>query len=212
MRTPAMLLTAAATLAAAATVTTLLASPTPATAITNCDTANASLNAEELEFLRILNDERARRGLVALVPSETLNRAAAWKSEDPSAYPPLFDHVDSLGRRSLQRTRDCGYSLGAGENIAYGFGSAASVFNGWMNSPGHRANMLNKNYRAVGIGQYGRAWTLNLGTVVDVPATYPTPPTATTPTPTATATATATPTPPARPAGKKVRLPTVSRD
>jgi uncharacterized protein YkwD len=184
--------------------------PRTAEALTNCDTSTAALDASELEIVTLFNQARAQQGLAPLKVSPALSRAAAWKSADPSATGSggyAFSHTDSLGRLPSARARDCGYPGGAGENIAWGFGSAQSVFNAWMNSPGHRAAILG-NYQVVGIGRVGSAWTAKFGTVDDsgsggtAPAATPTAtkPAATTTAgqsyPTASPTATATNTAP----------------
>ncbi|MBE7520400.1 MAG: CAP domain-containing protein [Thermoflexaceae bacterium] len=168
----------------------------PAHAITNCETSEEGLNAAELEMLALINAERAKVGAPALKVSPGLNRTAAWKSADSSAYGPGFSHRDSLGRWPSQRARDCGYPGDAAENIAYGYPSPAATVAAWMGSAGHRANILNATYVVIGLGQHGTAWTNNFGFVDDSGGTQPPPPpppppTATQPQPPATATATA---------------------
>jgi hypothetical protein len=83
-----------------------------------------------------------------------------------------FSHDDTpIGRTWSQRISDCGYNHGTwiGENIAAGYSSAASVFEGWKNSPGHNSNMLSTNFTAIGIGRYqgggtfGVYWTTAFG-------------------------------------------------
>lgn len=170
---------------------TQLAHPASA-GTTNCQTSSAELDAAEQEMLRLHNQARAAHGLEPLTLSPTLSRAAAWKSADSSAVPPGFSHTDSLGRSPARRAQDCGYPTGAGENIAYGFPGVRATFDAWMNSDGHRANILSPYYRAIGIGAEGSAWTVKFGTIVDSqsePAPTPTPtptPAAIPPTPTPT--------------------------
>ncbi len=163
-------------------------------AITNCDTSTAANDSAELTMLQLVNAARSAQGAHALVLSPNLNRMAAWKSEDSSAVPPNFDHVDSLGRSPFERGTDCGYGSGAAENIAYGFGSAQAAFDAWMQSAGHRANILNGGYVAVGIGHSGSAWTMNFGFVDDSGAPPPTAPPTKTPVPTKTPAPIPTPT------------------
>ncbi|MDZ7727570.1 MAG: CAP domain-containing protein [Dehalococcoidia bacterium] len=192
----------------------LIQSHGTAGAVENCSTSTAALSAAEQEMLRLHNEERARHGLSALQPSSSLNRAAAWKSADSSASGSNFSHTDSLGRGPSERAQDCGYPGGAAENIAYGYPSAQATFDAWMNSPGHRNNILTSYYRAIGIGVVDGKWTVNFGLEVEsgssspAPAATPTavPPTATPTQPAPTATpipatptpipATATPVPP----------------
>lgn len=137
----------------------------PASALTNCDTSTADLDAAEQQVIELFNQARAQNGLAPYKVSPNLNRAAAWKSADPSATGSggyAFSHTDSLGRLPSQRAQDCGYGGGAGENIAFGFGSAQSVVDAWLNSPGHRAAILG-GYKVVGVGRIGSAWTANFG-------------------------------------------------
>lgn len=134
----------------------------PAMALTNCDTSTADLDAQELQVIELFNEARAQNGLAPYKASPNLSRAAAWKSADPSASGNTFSHTDSLGRMPSQRAQDCGYGGGAAENIAWGFGSAESVVNAWLNSPGHRAAILG-GYKVVGVGRIGSAWTANFG-------------------------------------------------
>ncbi len=173
----------------------------------NC-TVDASIDTEEAEFLRLINEHRQQNGLSPLALSDTLSRAAAWKSEDMAANG-YFAHDDTpIGRTWTQRLSDCGYTFGTwlGENVAAGNASAAGTFQQWRNSPGHNANMLSANFAAIGIGraygassQYGWYWTTDFGGVVDASPSTATPTasaTAPPPTPTATRTPTSTTAPP----------------
>lgn len=129
-------------------------------------------DAEEQAFLTLINNYRAQNSLPPLSVSFTLSRASAWKSRHlgENAY---FGHDDTpIGRSWSTRVRDCGYSYNTyiGENIAAGYGTAAQVFEGWRNSPGHNSNMLGSNYTTIGIGRvvvsgspYGTYWTTVFG-------------------------------------------------
>jgi uncharacterized protein YkwD len=143
-----------------------------------------------------LNQQRAANGLAPLALSPTLTAAAQWKSLH-MAYYGYFDHSDPappVARTAGQRMSDCGYpSAYNGEDIAEGFDTASSVMTAWMNSPGHRANILGP-FVVMGIGagidargQY--YWTVDFGGVADagtVPVgTQPATPVPTTPTTTA---------------------------
>jgi hypothetical protein len=154
----------------------------------NCDAPDADNSPSELQVLTLLNAERAKSGAQALQLSPGLNRAAAWKSRDSSASGAGFSHTDSLGRSVSERAVDCEYARSMGENIAYGFPSATTVFTAWMGSAGHKSNMLNGIWQFAGIGEYQGRWTLDLGTVNDTsgppPTATPTHPVATTSTPT----------------------------
>ena len=90
------------------------------------------------------------------------------------SYYDYFSHDDpqSPTRSWDQRIRDCGYEGGAGENIAYGYRTPQEVFQGWLNSPGHRKNIENANYRVLGVGaavgDNGRIyWVQNFGMKAD---------------------------------------------
>lgn len=178
----------------------------PARALANCTTSGATIDSEEQAFLGLINSYRASNGLGSLSISSSLSAAAAWLSNDlgTKAY---FSHTDSLGRSPSARAADCGYTAGAGENIAGGtaWGSAQAVFDGWKASPGHNANMLTSYYRVIGIGRanvpgspYGWYWTTDFGTVDDSgappPTTAPATPPTSTPTPAVTTAPTSAPT------------------
>jgi hypothetical protein len=98
--------------------------------------------------LRLVNGERAKAGLGALRMSADLLETAKLRSAEITVY---FSHTRPSGERPWSAGPGDGPSL-MGENIAYGYGSAAAVMDGWMNSPGHRANILNSGFTEVGIG------------------------------------------------------------
>lgn len=134
--------------------------------------AEAALDAEEKAFLTLINNHRVANGRAPLTVSYTLTRASAWKSKDMGTLS-YFAHDDTpIARSWSQRIRDCGYGFSTylGENIAAGYTTGDSVFNGWKNSPGHNANMLGANYTTIGIGRhyvagspYGWYWTTDFG-------------------------------------------------
>lgn len=137
-----------------------------ADALTNCSTGTSSLSGTEQELMNLINAHRQANGVGALKASPNLSRAAAWMSEDLNGSG-VFSHTDSLGRSAFARVLQCGYSgNGAGENIAM-TGSAASAFNLFLTSPGHNANMLNSAWSVIGVGQTGRMWVVDFGTVDD---------------------------------------------
>jgi len=113
------------------------------------------------QVLDATNAERAANGCGPLRLDPLLNRAADGHSEDMAARD-YFDHSDPEGRGPGVRIDAVGYPhRGWGENIAAGYGSAEAVVTGWMNSPGHRANILNCAFDEIGIGyaEPGRYWT-----------------------------------------------------
>jgi uncharacterized protein YkwD len=151
----------------------------PSRALTNCETGTGALSGAELEMFELINAARVGAGLTPLVLSPGLNRTAAWKSADRSAWgttpsDPLFAHKDSLGRMPSQRAQDCGFPAEAAENIAYGWGSPRATFDAWMASSGHRANILMPYYVTIGIGEVNDRWTTNFGIHNDNAAPKPT--------------------------------------
>ena len=132
----------------------------PASALTNCTVSDMTVDSEELEFLRLLNDYRVTTLHIGPVTMSTnLNRAATWLAED-MASKRYFSHTDSSGRDAFTRMRNCDgtTSPAAAENIARGTGmTAAMAFAGWKASPGHNTNMSNPVYKQVGIARaYGQ--------------------------------------------------------
>ena len=144
--------------------------------------AAVALDAEEAAFCTLINNYRATKGLSALMVSEKLTVASEWLSADMAAKN-YFSHTDSLGRDPFQRMTAFGYSYSTwrGENIAAGNATAAATFDQWKNSSGHNANMLNANYKVIGIGKatnsaatYRNYWTTDFGGIVD-PGAVPCP-------------------------------------
>ncbi|MBE1585883.1 CAP domain-containing protein [Nonomuraea angiospora] len=109
--------------------------------------------AEENEVLRLTNAERAKGGCQPLKHDPQL-RAAAFGHSDDMAKQGYFDHTSKDGRSFMDRIRAAGFSGGNAfaENIAFGQPSPASVVEGWMNSAGHRANIMNCRYNLIGVG------------------------------------------------------------
>lgn len=115
------------------------------------------------EVVRLVNEERAKEGLSALRSDDTaLNEAAALRAQE---LPELFSHTRPNGTSCFTAMQEKGVSYrSAGENIAAGQRTPAAVVNAWMNSPGHRANILNAGYNRIGVGYatgdsgYGVYW------------------------------------------------------
>lgn len=122
------------------------------------------ITAIEKEVARLVNVERARNGLPALSYNWQLARTARIKSEDMRNNN-YFSHTSPTYGSPFDMMRNFGISFtAAGENIAMGQRTAAEVMTGWMNSPGHRSNILNPNFTQIGVGyakdSYGRGyWT-----------------------------------------------------
>jgi len=104
------------------------------------------------ELLERTNKERAKRFLPPLTLSEGLCEAAKIRSHEISI---VFSHTRPDGSSCFTVLGELGYSyLGAGENIAYGQDSPEAVVKAWMNSPGHRANIMNPGFKYLGVGCY----------------------------------------------------------
>lgn len=103
-------------------------------------------------LLKATNDARAANGLAPLSSSADLDKSALSKCNDMVARN-YWSHDNPDGKEPWKFIDETGYSYNtAGENLAYGFNSESSVVSGWMNSPGHRANILNKAFKEVGFG------------------------------------------------------------
>ncbi len=116
--------------------------------------------------VRLTNAQRAQHGCPALRVDPLLRMAAREHSVDMHRRH-YFDHDSPDGQTPWDRIKAIGYSVPGAENIARGYATAQAVVQGWMNSPGHRANILNCSLKAVGIGvEYGSGgpwWTQDFG-------------------------------------------------
>ena len=127
------------------------------------------------QVLALTNAQRQQAGLQPLRMNAQLSVAAQAHSED-MAFNDFFGHVSSNGATIFDRVEQAGYSYDlAAENVAVGYTSASAVVQAWMNSPGHRANILYPDLQEIGIGFYflgndsGNAnyryyWTQDFGT------------------------------------------------
>ena len=143
----------------------LVRAPMPALAGAAPD--NAAAQTERV--LELTNAERARAGLPPLAISTQLTEAAQQYS-DVLATDACFAHTCGPVPEMAQRDAQAGYTgwTAIGENIAAGYPSPEEVVAGWMASPGHRANILNPDYRELGVGlaaggKYGAYWTQEFG-------------------------------------------------
>lgn len=124
-------------------------------------TVSSSVTDFEQEVIRLVNEIRVQNGLNPLTHHWELSRVARYKSQDmkDNRY---FSHTSPIYGSPFQMIRNFGISYrSAGENIARGYASAQAVVDGWMNSSGHRANILNSNYTHIGVGYVasGNYWT-----------------------------------------------------
>ncbi|UUZ85104.1 CAP domain-containing protein [Paenibacillus sp. P26] len=110
------------------------------------------------QVLNLVNQERSKAGLSALTMNAKLSNVAMMKAKDMfnNHY---FDHQSPTYGSPFDMMNANGISFSyAGENIAQGQTSPAEVMNQWMNSPGHRANILNQSYTQIGIAYYNGEW------------------------------------------------------
>ena len=106
------------------------------------------------KVLELVNVERAKEGLSPLVMDSRLQQVATEKSKD-MAISDYFSHTSPNYGSPFDMMKEFGISyMAAGENIAMGYRTAESVMDGWMNSPGHKANILSSKYGKIGIGVY----------------------------------------------------------
>lgn len=130
--------------------------------------ASSAVVSAENEVVRLTNAERARNGCSPLRTDERLRAAARGHSTD-MATKGYFSHTAPNGSTFVDRARAAGYNSPGAENIARGQPTAAAVVRSWMNSEGHRANILNCSLRAIGVGvRFGAGgpwWTQVFGRV-----------------------------------------------
>jgi len=106
----------------------------------------------EREVIKLVNAERAKRGLSAYGHNWELSRVARYKSDDMRDKN-YFSHTSPTYGSPFTMMKSFGIRYtAAGENIAMGQKSALSVVNAWMNSSGHRANILSSNFTEIGVG------------------------------------------------------------
>lgn len=110
------------------------------------------VKAQETEVIRLVNIERSNRGLQLLTQNWELSRIARYKSQD-MINKNYFSHISPTYGSPFTMMESFGLKFSsAGENIAIGQKTPAEVVTAWMNSPGHRANILNPSYTQIGVG------------------------------------------------------------
>ena len=122
---------------------------------------SSAVTSFESEVVRLVNEIRAQNGLKPLTANWELSRVARYKSQDMRDHG-YFSHTSPTYGTPFQMIKAFGLSFRtAGENIAKGYATPQAVVNGWMNSSGHRANILNASYRQIGVGYVagGNHWT-----------------------------------------------------
>lgn len=129
--------------------------------VLNIPSVDAAVLDYEKEVVRLVNEIRVKNGLKELTYDWELSRVARYKSQDmkDNRY---FSHTSPTYGSPFQMIKNFGLSYrSAGENIAKGYKTPQAVVNGWMNSSGHRANILNASYNRIGVGYVanGNYWT-----------------------------------------------------
>ena len=129
--------------------------------VLNIPLLDSSVTSFEREVVQLVNEHRVQNGLQPLTENWELSRVARYKSQDmvDNRY---FSHTSPTYGSPFQMIRAFGLSYRtAGENIAYGQRTPQAVVNAWMNSSGHRANILSSSYTQIGVGYVanGNYWT-----------------------------------------------------
>ncbi|PEL10796.1 hypothetical protein CN601_12310 [Bacillus sp. AFS017336] len=144
------------------TVPTTPSKPTtPSTPSTDTSSNTASLSAYESKVVELTNAERTKAGLKPFTVNATLSKTARLKSQDMTDKN-YFDHNSPTYGSPFDMMKQFGITYSyAAENIAKGQKTPEEVVTAWMNSAGHRANILNPNLTQIGVGYDSRsnAWT-----------------------------------------------------
>lgn len=125
------------------------------------NTNTSGLSAYESQVVTLVNAERAKSGLAPLKANAELSKVARLKSQDMKDKN-YFDHTSPTYGSPFDMMKKFGISYRtAGENIAYGQSSPEAVVKAWMNSEGHRKNIMNTAYTEIGVGYVssGHYWT-----------------------------------------------------
>jgi uncharacterized protein YkwD len=160
----------------------------PAHAVGDCTPAN-NWGTPRADFasqvVDLVNQHRNPLGLAALHVSPTLTASSVWKARHMAYYGYLAhdDPAPPVARSWSDRIDACGYPIyvyGGGENAAAGYPSPASVMQGWLDSPGHRANIEEPSWRSIGSGAAVSSggtmyWALAFGPYDDSGAPPPNP-------------------------------------
>ncbi|GAA3755475.1 uncharacterized protein YkwD [Spinactinospora alkalitolerans] len=114
------------------------------------------------QVVDLTNAERADAGCAPLRIEERLVTASRSHSDDMAARD-YMAHESPEGEGPGERAAEAGYDAWSGENVAAGYSSAEAVMEGWMNSPGHRRNILDCDSRAIGVAETDGYWTQMFG-------------------------------------------------
>jgi uncharacterized protein YkwD len=129
-------------------------------------TSSGAIQAARAQILSMVYQQRATAGCKPLTANSDLDELAQNFSDEMAARG-FFDHTDPDGNTPWDRAKKLGISNLGGENIARGQADTQAVMDAWMNSPGHRANILNCEYTTLGVGIHfgtgGPWWTQDFG-------------------------------------------------
>lgn len=147
------------TSSAAPTPTETSAAPQPSTseAAPPPSTKPAPPPSVAAQVISLVNDERSKAGCEPLTEESHVTKAAQDYSDQMSDEK-FFSHTSPDGTTFDQRIKQAGYPKPGAENIARGQTSAAQVMDSWMNSDGHRANILNCSLKKIGVGVTTAGW------------------------------------------------------
>lgn len=129
--------------------------------VINVPLTDTKVTSYEQQVVNLVNAQRTQRGIPALKINWELSRIARYKSQDMHDKQ-YFSHTSPTYGSPFDMIRKFGISYRtAGENIAMGQTTPAAVMNAWMNSSGHRANILNGGFTQIGVGYVasGNYWT-----------------------------------------------------
>ncbi|MDT0463986.1 CAP domain-containing protein [Streptomyces gibsoniae] len=133
---------------------------------THVPAQRSAATSTAVAVLDLVNQERAKAGCTPVTASNELTKLAQAFSDD-MATRNFFDHTDPDGKDPWDRAAVLGITDLGGENIARGQTTAQDVMDAWMNSPGHRANILNCDFKTLGVGVHlgtgGPWWTQDFG-------------------------------------------------
>ncbi len=138
--------------------------------VNSASASELNVGASVQRVLELTNIERQKAGVPPLTLSSELTAAAQSYSETMGGSG-CFSHSCGAVPNFADRISMAGYGgmMAAAENIAAGYPSPEAVVDGWMNSPGHRENLLNPSYTEIGIGvaqgggRFGLYWTQDFG-------------------------------------------------
>ncbi|AXE78807.1 CAP domain-containing protein [Streptomyces atratus] len=139
--------------------------PKPAASTSTPEPA-APASGAAARILTLVNSERSKAGCSPLTANAKLTKAAQDHSADMASHRNM-SHTGSDGSAPGDRITRTGYRWSAyGENVAYGYTTPESVMAGWMDSPGHKRNILDCSFKEIGVGlaQPGSYWTQDFGT------------------------------------------------